>query len=51
MKKDLIKKYKKYKEILTLCKIIKIINYLDEQVETKISTFKTDSKVKILTRF
>ncbi|MBQ9072323.1 MAG: hypothetical protein IJY25_04130 [Bacilli bacterium] len=51
MKKDLIKKYKKYKEILTLCKIVKIINYLDEQVETKIPTFKTDSKVKILTRF
>ena len=51
MKKDLIKKYKKYKEILTLCKIVKIINYLDEQVETKIPTFKSDSKVKILTRF
>lgn len=51
MKKDLIKKYKKYKDILTLCKIVKIINYLDEQVETKIPTFKTDSKVKILTRF
>ena len=51
MKKDIIKKYKKYKEILTLCKIVKIINYLDEQVETKIPTFKTDSKVKILTRF
>ena len=51
MRKDLIKKYKKYKEILTLCKIVKIINYLDEQVENKIPTFKTDSKVKILTRF
>ena len=51
MKKDLIKKYKKYKDILTLCKIVKIINYLDEQVETKIPTFKTDSKVKVLTRF
>ena len=51
MKKDLIKKYKKYKEILTLCKIVKIINYLDEQVETKIPTFKSDNKVKILTRF
>lgn len=51
MKKDLIKKYKKYKDILTLCKIVKIINYLDEQVETKIPTFKSDSKVKILTRF
>lgn len=51
MRKDLIKKYNKYKEILTLCKIVKIINYLDEQVETKIPTFKTDSKVKILTRF
>lgn len=51
MRKDLNKKYKKYREILTLCKIVKIINYLDEQVETKIPTFKTDSKVKILTRF
>lgn len=51
MKKNLIKKYKKYKEILALCKIVKIINYLDEQVEVKIPTFKTDSKVKILTRF
>ena len=51
MKKDLIKKYKKYKEILTLCKIVKIINYLDEHVETKIPTFKSDNKVKILKIF
>ena len=51
MKDYLIEKYKRYKEILTLCKIVKIINYLDEQVEVKIPTFKTDSKVKILTRF
>ena len=51
MRKDLKKKYRKYREILTLCKIVKIINYLDEQVETKIPTFKSDNKVKILTRF
>ena len=51
MKNALISKYKKCKEILTLCKVVKIIIYLDEQVETKIPTFKSDSKVKILTRF
>lgn len=51
MRKDLIRKYKEYKEMLTLCKMAKIIDYLDVQAETKMPTIKKNAKVKVLTRF